>query len=187
MVAERIAEEWYVPLREKKLTLREALNGMSEFKLDQTDVPLIIQLIENPKYNMLGIFPGRTSIQAHDCIHVLLGRGVLVKDEAFVIGFTMGTTKRLTNIQKNIFKFVSRFIYPYGYRFGPDELNIFEVGLRSASDMMCPDFSKLDFTQYIDYTIDDSRRRLGIDVSRLMVDYSIEKNRYTSPESQRLL
>ena len=49
-------EAWHVPLCAncKCTTLRDSLNLMNEFKLDSADVPLIIQLIENPKYNIEG-------------------------------------------------------------------------------------------------------------------------------------
>jgi hypothetical protein len=178
------AETWHISLVQDSITIREALSTMESFKLNQGDIPFVIRLFENPKYRLL---PGSVTLASHDIIHVLLGRGLLPKDEAFVIGFTMGTTRRLTSIQKSIFKFVTRFLYPAGYTFGPAEHKIFEIGLRSASDMTCPDFSELDLCSYIDYTIKEGRRRLGIDVPRLMVDYGIEKSRYKSLESQRLL
>ena len=66
---------------------------MGGFKLEAENVPLIIKLVENPKYD-IGLFPGNISLYNHDCIHLLLGRGLRVKDEVFVIGFTMGRTKK---------------------------------------------------------------------------------------------
>jgi hypothetical protein len=33
-------------------------------------------------------------------IHVLLGRGLLAQDEAFVIGFTMGATKAVSGFER---------------------------------------------------------------------------------------
>ena len=178
------AETWHIPLEQDTITIREALSTMESFKLDQDDVPFIIKFFENPKYRVL---PGAVTLECHDIIHVLLGRGLLPKDEAYVIGFTMGTTRRVTSIQRSIFKFVTRFLYPEGYTFGPDEHKIFEIGLRSAGSMPCPDFSKLDLTTFTRYTIKEARKRLGIDVPRLIADYTVERSRYASSESQRLL
>ena len=63
---------------------------MDSFKLRQENIPLIIKLVENPNYNTSKLFGGAVDLFTHDCVHVLLGRGLLVKDEAFVIGYTMG-------------------------------------------------------------------------------------------------
>ena len=71
-------------------------------KLEAEDVPLIIKLVENPKYD-IGLFAGNVSLYNHDCIHLLLGRGLRVKDEAFVIGFTMGSTKKMCGVGGAIF------------------------------------------------------------------------------------
>ncbi|MBC8416945.1 hypothetical protein H8E06_01270 [bacterium] len=188
MVAEKIAEEWYVPLTETKLTLREALQGMAEFKLEQNDVPLIIQLIENPKYNMLGIFPGRTSIQAHDCIHVLLGRGVLVKDEAFVIGFTMGSSRRMTTFREKLFLFCSRYLYPEGYRFNDDDAKVFKNGVRLSHIHRCEDLAQIDYEQYLDLPLETVREKIGLDSNLIRAYYKLEKRTYPEVEEcQRLI
>lgn len=178
-------ETWHIPLRSDHLTIRKALSTMESFKLNQDDVPFVIRLFENPKYNIL---PGAVTLSAHDIIHVLLGRGLLPKDEAFVIGFTMGTTQQINSIHKLVFKYVTRYLYPEGYTFGPDEYEVFEAGINSADKMDCPDLSKVDLLQYLDYTIKEARERLGIDYAELIKDYAIERMWYPkSTESQRLL
>ena len=164
------AETWHIPLRENVITIREALKSMESFKLDQTDVPFIIRFFENPKNMML---PGAVTLASHDIIHVLLGRGLLPKDEAFVIGFTMGPTNQLTSLQKSIFRFITRFLYPSGYRFGPDELQVFETGLQAAKEMTCPDLARVDLIRYLDYTIEEARQMLGIDINRLSIELSL--------------
>lgn len=98
-------EEWFVPLSEEKRTLREAYTELLAFGLKQEDIPLIIQMVENPKFDLPGIdiFHGSTDLRTHDFIHILLGRGVMIKDEAFVIGFTMGSTNRVTTTEERLF------------------------------------------------------------------------------------
>jgi hypothetical protein len=178
------AESWHIPLANDTISIKEALDTMESFKLNQDDVPFIIQLFENPKYKVL---PGTVSLQCHDIIHILLGRGLLPKDEAFVIGFTMGSTKGLTSIDTAIFEFVTRYLYPKGYTFGDDEFVVFDMGVKAAENMGCPDLSKLDLTSYIGYTINKAREKLGIDILELIRQYSIEMRSYDSIESQRLL
>ena len=178
------AETWHIPLRTHSITIRQALQTMESFKLNQEDVPFIIRLFENPKYRLL---PGTVTLQCHDIIHVILGRGLLPKDEAFVVGFTMGTTKRLTSTQKHVFRFVSRYLYPAGYRFGPEELEVFESGLSTGNKMNCQDFSKLDLTKYLSYNIQEARKSLNIDYTELICRYALERAQYNSVESKRLL
>ena len=179
------AETWHIPIRNDLITIDQALQSMEDFKLNQDDVPFIIRLFENPKYNLL---PGCVTLQSHDIIHVLLGRGLLPKDEAFVLGFTMGSTKKVSKIHKLIFKFVTKYLYPEGYTFRKDEHDVFEQGLQLASNMNCPDLSKVDLIKLIGYNIREARKELGINVTKLQMVYGYEKIKYTtSPESQRLL
>ena len=180
--------EWHVPFSEQSITLRDALNGMSKFKLDPSDVPLIIQLIENPKYNLLGIFPGRTPLHSHDCIHILLGRGVLVKDEAFVIGFTMGSSHRMTTLRERIFIFCSRYLYPAGYKFNEDDARVFRNGIRLANIHQRLDLAHIDYEQYLDLPLGEVRQKIGLDSPLIKAYYNLEKKLYIKEkECQRLL
>ena len=86
------SEDWHSPISEGERPLHVVLDEMLDFKLDAEEVPLIIRLVENPKHRTSRLFSGAVSLFTHDCIHVLLGRGLLPKDEAFVIGFTMGSS-----------------------------------------------------------------------------------------------
>ncbi len=110
MTTEEIVENWFIPLSSTKLTLQQAYDQLNEFGLEQDDVPLIIQLIENPKFDLPGldIFHGATNLETHDYIHILLGRGVLIKDEAFVLGFTMGSSNRVNTTEEKLFTFVTK-------------------------------------------------------------------------------
>jgi len=181
------AEAWHVSLSNTRKTLKQALSEMDSFKLKQNDVPLIIQLTENPKYNFFSIFPGRVSLLAHDCIHILLGRGLLPKDEAFVIGFTMGSTQKMTNFKIKLFLFITKYLYPEGYKFSDEEAHVFEMGVLAG--MKNPkDLSLLDFRWFMSWRVDRIRKRLGINGKFLKICYLLEKKKFKdSKESQRLL
>ena len=180
------SEQWHIPIAERDITLREALESMDSWKLEPDDVPLIIRLIENPKYD-IGLFTGSTMLGAHDAIHILLGRGVLPKDEAFVIGFTMGCTKRFNTLRERIFLLITRYLYPDGYKFYKEEQEIFKNAVKAARTMKCKDISKLDFEQYLNYNIETIRQEIGIDTQILLKVYGLEKVTYDSPECQRLI
>ena len=188
--AEARAAEWHVSLCAscKCQTLREAIDGMSTFKLNPVEVPLIIQLLENPKYNLLGIFPGRTPLHTHDCIHILLGRGVLVKDEAFVIGFTMGSSHRMTTLREKLFLFCTRYLYPAGYKFSRDDAIVFENGVHLAQIHPPLNLSHIDFEQYLDMPLKDVRKKIGLDTNLIRAYYRVEKEAYPKEkECQRLI
>jgi len=179
------AETWHVSISSKRKVLGSALKEMEAFKLEQSDIPLIIRLVENPKYD-IGLFAGNVDLFSHDCIHVLLGRGLRLKDEAFVIGYTMGSTKKMRRWRRNLFLFVSKF-YPEGYAFTEKERFVFNMGVMAGS--LCgSDLSKVDFSQFLNEKIQKVRKKLGIDVDLLYNCYTVEKKCFPScEESQRLI
>jgi hypothetical protein len=71
------------------------------------------------------MFNGATSFDTHDPIHILLGRGLLAADEAFVIGFTMGSTNRVTTIDEKVYSFFAKHLFPKSYKFDDQALSIF--------------------------------------------------------------
>ena len=184
---QNLAEQWHVPLLSSgKIRLKTALKQMRPYKLNPQDVPLIIRIVENPKYD-IGLFPGAVSLLTHDCIHVLLGRGVLPKDEAFVIGYTMGSTKRMTAFKEKVFLFVSRYLYPEGYSFTEEEKEVFKYGLIAGSKCY-KDLSKINFKWFLNWSLRDIRGKMGIDVDFLKLCYKLEQKKFFNcEETNRLL
>lgn len=180
------AEDWHIPLSNKSITLRESLQSMETFKLNQQDVPLIIQIVENPKYD-IGMFPGCVDLFTHDCIHILLGRGLLLKDEAFVIGFTMGCTGRISYFKQWLFLFVSKYLYPDGYEFYEDHEQVFRDAIRLPRLMKCKDLSKINFNKFMDTSVQEIRNQVNINVDLLHSYYKIEKEYNSDKECQRLI
>ena len=183
---EKMAEEWLSPLSCKKRKLKNVLKEMEPFALSPEDVPFIIRLVENPKYDT-GLFGGTTTLGAHDCVHVLLGRGLLLKDEAFVIGYTMGSTKTLSRWRKNLFLFCTKYLYPEGYKFKEEERFVFNTAVEAGS--LCPtDLSKVNFKDFLNIPLLSLRKIFNIDTDLLKSCYQLEKNIFKkSKESQRLL
>jgi hypothetical protein len=181
-------ENWHISLKCGSKKLKNALKEMEPFKLEQGDVPFIIRLVENPKYDV-GVFTGNVDLFTHDCVHVLLGRGLLVKDEAFVIGYTMGSTKKMPRWRRNLFMFISKHLYPEGYKFKEEERFVFNAGVVLGSK--CPtDLSKVDFKRGKESgeTVMKIRKKIKINEKALENYYKIEKHCFPeSPESQRLI
>jgi hypothetical protein len=178
--------DWLIPFACDHISLREGLASLAELGAPAEDIPFIVRLLENPEG--LSSLPGSVDLHQHDCIHLILGRGLLPKDEAFIIGFTMGSTKRLSNWEEALFTWVSHHIYPETYRFSKEDLEVFKDAVHLAQISHCQAFDRIDFDQYLDAPLKDIRNILGLEVELIQAYYTLEKNRYPrSKESQRLL
>jgi len=93
-------------------------------------IPWVVRLFENPSSPFY--LPAPTTMAMHDTIHVLLGRGLLNQDEAFVIGFGMGASLGSTEVKRMIFEFVSSKLYPKAYRLNSDDLKVFNLAFDLA-------------------------------------------------------
>ena len=183
-------QEWHLPLAHDQLTLAEAWNELSRVGATSEKIPLMVQLVENPKYRVPGVdlFHGRVELQQHDAIHILLGRGLLNKDEGFTIGFTMGSSRKVSTIEEELFVSIASHLYPPPYRFNAEDIEVFRDGLRLAYIMGCKPLDNIDFNDFSDYRLCDLRDTLGINTDLLRSYYALEKQRYPKcPSSQRLL
>ncbi len=185
---ERIAN-WHLPLDQDQMTLHEAFASIQAIALKQEDIPLIIQLVENPKWDLPGIdlFSGATNLHDHDYIHCLLARGVLPKDEAFTLGFTMGSTNRVTTTEERLYSFFAKYLYPKVYQMNDEDLRVFKDAVRLGYISDCTPLDKVRFEDYNHLSLAAAREALGIEKDLLAAYYAIEKKRYPdSRESQRL-
>lgn len=183
-------EQWHVPLSSGSRTLGDAYRSLRDVGLRQDQIPFMIQLVENPRYDVPGIemFPGATDLETHDHIHILLGRGLLPKDEAFVLGFTMGSTNRMSATEERLYEFFTRYLYPKSYRFGDDEIQVFRDAVRLGYISDCMSLAEVKYFDYSDMTLEQTRVTLGIESDLLQAYFRIEQRRYPrAAESQRLL
>ena len=183
-------ENWFIPLSCSDKTLSSAYQELQEFGLKQEEIPYIIQIVENPKFDLPGgdIFHGKTDMETHDYLHIILGRGVLAKDEAFVIGFTMGSSNRVTSTEENLYSFFARYLYPKAYRFTDEDLRVFKDAVKLGFISDCQPLSEVDYSCYLEQPLGKIREDLGIETNLLHAYYTIDKRRHPgSQESQRLL
>jgi hypothetical protein len=183
-------EDWHIPFSRDQITLREAKESLSALGAKQEEIPLMVQLVENPRYDIPGVdfFHGAVDLAAHDSIHILLGRGLLPKDEAFVIGFTMGSTDQVTTMEENLYALFSKHLYPKVFRFQEEEIRIFKDATKLGFISNCRPLDKIDYTQYLDVTLRDMRQDIGLESDLILAYFRIEQRRYPdSKASQRLL
>ena len=93
---------------------------------EQSKIHWFVWLLENPKSPLS--LTGAIDLYNHDIIHIILDRGMEVKDEAFVIGFTMGNSETTSSWVRWLFEFCARYLYPESYRFNEHDLLEFEKG-----------------------------------------------------------
>lgn len=182
--------QWHVALSAATLALGDALDSLRAVGLRQEQVPFMVQLVENPRFDLPGIdlFPGATDLETHDYIHILLGRGLLPMDEAFVLGFTMGSTNRVSASEEALYTFFARYLYPKSYRFGDDEIAVFRDAVRLGYVSDCVSLATVNYRALRTQTIGAVRQQLGIETPLLRAYFEIERRRYpTSLASARLL
>ena len=183
-------KEWHNPLRRDQFTLQEVHASMAQAGAGQDEIPLMIQLVENPAYKIPGftLFHGAVDLVQHDYIHIMLGRGMLEMDEAFTIGFTMGSTKKVTTTEEQLFTLIAKYLYPAVYQFGEREIAVFKDAVRLAYISGCLPLDEVDFKPWLHLPIRTIRKKIGLETGLLRAYYEIEKKRYPdSPASQRLL
>jgi len=162
---------WSPGLDNDDLTHREVLATLPA--APPTAIPWIVRLFENP-HGWLRLH-GAVDLAHHDRIHVLLGRGLLGQDEAFVIGFTMGCTKRLSRFEQAFFKFVAANVYPQPYRIARPTLAAYDLGVEAGREIGVRNLHRAVGDDYLDRPLGDVRRALGIDPAWLRAVYTRER------------
>jgi len=182
-------QTFFLPLREGDVTLREGMERLLAIGNPQSEVPWIVRVMENPAFNVppLSLFRGRVTLQQHDCIHLLLGRGTTLMDEAFVVGFTMGSTKRMRSSATDVFGSVAGRFYPKAYRFPPAAGRVFRDAVHLAAISDCQPLDQVDFTALMDYPLREVRRRLGMEEGLLKAYFEVEAARHPTIAACRRL
>ena len=163
--------EWFPGLDNDSRTLREVLAELPA--APATAIPWIVRLFENPA-GWLRLH-GAIHLKDHDMIHVLLGRGLLDQDEAFVIGFTMGSTKAVSWAERAWFRFVVSRLYPEPYRISQRMLAAYDLGLEAGQELDVKDLHCVLRDDMLDRPLGAVRRELGIDSHRLREFYARER------------
>lgn len=183
-------KDWHISFSWDQITLREAKESLAALGAKQEEIPLMIQLVENPRFNIPGFdfFHGAVDLATHDAIHILLGRGLLPKDEAFVIGFTMGSTDQVTTMEEDLYAVFSKHLYPKVFQFKDPEIRIFKDATKLGFISDCRPLDKIDYAKYLDWKLGDIRRDIGLESDLILAYYRIEQRRFPdSKASQRLL
>ena len=174
---------WNPGLDNDSRTLREVLDTLPAAPPDA--IPWIVRLFENPQ-GWLRLH-GAIDLPHHDMIHVLLGRGLLGQDEAFVIGFTMGATKAVSRLEQCWFKFVVSWLYPAPYTIPRRILAAYDLGVAAGRAMGVENLHRALRDEMLDRPLGETRRLLGIDTHRLRDVYARERAALPDTAARRRL
>lgn len=172
------------------MTLAEALNRLEAIGNAAEEVPGIVRIMENPAFNFppFSMFKGRVSLEQHDCIHVLLGRGTTLIDEAFTIGFTMGSSHSISTTAAKVFCYVAGNWYPRAYRFPEAARRVFVDAVHLGMISGCLPLESVDFRPLMGKPLGEIRTELGVETELLRAYYQIEAKRNPDNKaSSRLL
>jgi len=145
--------------------LKDAYDDMKKYvTASQKDIPFIVQLIENPKYKFLrfGLLKGSTSLEVHDLLHIILKQTMHMSGEAYVIGFTMGSTKKTTKIDILIFSLFAKYLYPKVFRFNDDNLAIFNQGIMDGHKSTAVNLNEINTEMILQKSLSSIREMLKI-------------------------
>ena len=183
-MAQKSWKEWTPPnLDQGNITLSSALRDLPGNNPE--DISLLVKLFENPSSPIS--FTGAINLERHDCVHIILGRGLLAQDEAFVIGFTMGTAYNISKIKTSIFKLITKYVYPYPYNFSDDDLKIYDLGVKSGINSGVSNIYDFPFEDSKDLTLAEIRNILNIDIDFLKEIYRKEKELLPKTQSSMRL
>lgn len=162
---------WYPGLANDQIPLHEliaSLPGASDI-----DIPEIVRQLENPSSPVA--LPGAVTLGRHDIFHILLGRGLLDQDEAFVLGFTMGNASKYRDADGDLMRKALEHWYPEPFRILGNKLHIFDLGVHTGRSMGIPDIALIPIEELRSYSVGQARRELKINADELRKIYVQEK------------
>lgn len=162
---------WYPGIDNDDLTVDEVISSMPA--APESKIPWIVKLFENPDSWIR--FRGAVDLEDHDVMHVLLGRGLQDQDEAFVLGFAMGTAKRVSRWQYWVFKFVLARLYPEPYRIPKFLQPAFDLGVKCGQATGSKNLYRQPLKQLRSLTLREARQQAGIDLQVVRQFYEREQ------------
>ncbi len=164
---------WYPGLECDDSSVNEILDSLP--KVESTKLPWIVRALESPESWLR--FRGAISLEDHDILHVLLGRGLQDQDEAFVLGFAMGTSIRYSVLQHYVFRWLLSTLYPEPYRIPKFLLPAFDLGLECGRKTGRRNLYRESLTHCKEMTVRQARESCEIDTNVLREFYREERKR----------
>jgi hypothetical protein len=161
---------WYPGLDNENASMQTMLASLPG--VQEVGIPKEVRLFEDPMSTIA--LPGAVSLAWHDAIHILLGRGLLDQDEAFVVGFTMGNSSSFRNEDAVTLRNAFSHSYPEPFRVHGKKLLAFDLGIEAGRGMGVQDIAKHEGCFSNSATLREWRDHFGITEDSLRAVYARE-------------
>ena len=109
-------------------------------------------------------------------------------DQAFVLGFTLGSSKKGSLPEHKLRAEVGRHFNKSAPLFSEAENAVFKDGIKLSYLSFCAPLEGFDFTPWHDQTLRELRQAVGLEPELVLAYYAVERHRYPHAlASQRLL
>ena len=183
-------QDWHIPYHHDALTLQAAVASLPEADSSQLEQSLMLQCLANLHSAATGfqLFHGDVDQHKLNCIHVVLGRGLLKMDQAFTFGFTLGSAKKGTMTEQTMNAYISRHLHASLAGLSEEELAVFKEAVKLASISTCVALDRFNFADWQDLPIRVLRDAIGLEHDLIAAYYAVEQRRYPQNKaSQRLV
>ncbi len=161
---------WYPGLDNENISMQTVLDSLPG--VQEVGIPKEVRLFEDPMSTIA--LPGAVSLAWHDAIHILLGRGLLDQDEAFVVGFTMGNSSSFRNEDAVTLRNAFSHSYPEPFRVHGKKLLAFDLGIEAGRGMGVQDIARHEGCFPNSATLREWRDHFGITEDSLRAVYARE-------------
>jgi hypothetical protein len=162
---------WHPGLNNDDATMQEVLDTLPGVQGEA--IPKEVRWFEDPTSAIA--LPGAVSLAWHDAIHILLGRGLLDQDEAFVVGFTMGNATSFRREDAATLRNAFSHSYPEPFRVYGIKLTAFDLGVEAGRMIGVPDLADQHGRLPPTWTLRTWRHEFGICADTLRSFYLREK------------
>jgi hypothetical protein len=162
---------WYPGLDSADVSMQSVLETLPG--VQEGSIPMEVRLFEDPTIEVA--LPGAVSLAWHDIIHILLGRGLLDQDEAFVVGFAMGNSSSFRSEDAALLRHAFSHSYPEPFRVHGPKLLAFDLGIEAGREIGLPDLAKQEGSLSTHASLQQWRDQLGISTESLRGFYARER------------
>ncbi len=127
------------------------------------DIPFLVWLLENPDSPCA--MPGNISLEDHDRLHCILDRGFAAKDEAYIVGFSMGNDVLTTWVHVIVIKIVAFLFYPAKYRFSYADMQEFDRGFKLGRSVKVKNLNQGRLSAWDSKKLQEIRQELHLKTS----------------------
>lgn len=182
--------DWHIPYQQNEISLSQAVHELELTRGAVTRKTLFSYLKNHPTYGQQGhqLFSPKLDEQLYDCIHIILGRGFMMVDEAFCIGFILGSTKKVVSTETSLKAYIARhFCNDFFDLMSDAEVQVLREAVRLAYISNCQPLDSFNYSEWSNENLKTIRNAIGLEDELMMAYYEIEKRRNPKSKASRRL